>query len=86
MVAREWLHSKVNPFVPLQIMVAVEALRTLITLKRTIMRGLLLRGICPWLAVHSLWICGITTVERHGQHIGLHVTQHRHLGARAMHI
>lgn len=44
-VAREWLHGEVNPFVTRQIVVAIEALRALVTLERSIVSGWLLRRV-----------------------------------------
>lgn len=39
MRAREWLHRQVNPLMPFQVMVPVEALRALVTFKWPIVSG-----------------------------------------------
>lgn len=64
-VAGERLHRKMNPFMPLQVMIAIEALRTLVTFEGPVICGLLLRGICSLLAVHGGGIRGIAAIESH---------------------
>jgi len=39
MPAREWLHGQVYPLVPLQVMIAIEALRALIASERPVILG-----------------------------------------------
>lgn len=77
-IAREGLDGQMNPLVALQIMVAIEALRTLITLEWSIVSWGLLRCVGPRLAIHW-WICLITAVVCHRKHCIVHVSHHRHL-------
>lgn len=85
-IARERFDGKMDPLVSLQIMISIEALRTLITFERPIMRWCLLRRIRPLLAVHTLRIGGVATVEPHGQHTSLHVAHHGHLCPRTVNV
>jgi hypothetical protein len=46
MITRKRLHSQMNPLVPLQVVIPVEALRTLIALERPVVgAGLLVRRV-----------------------------------------
>ena len=85
MRAGKRLHSKVNSLVPLQIVIPVEALRTLIAFEGPVIRYRLMM-LLLWVAVvHVLSICSVPTVEL-WHHPLLHVADHRHLVARTMYI
>ena len=87
MSAWEWLHSKVNPLVSLQIVISVKALRALIAFERSIIRYRLMMLLLLLLivVVQVLGIRSVPTVEL-WHHSLLHVADHRHLVARTMDI
>lgn len=66
MSARERFDRKVNTLVPLQIMIAIEALRTLVTLERSIVVRLRLGRMRR--AVHVLEVCCMAAVESSRHH------------------
>jgi hypothetical protein len=70
--------------VPLQIVIAIEALRTLIAFERPIVRYWLLM-LMLLVVVHVLGVCRIATVElRH--HPMLYIANHRHLVSRTVNV
>lgn len=83
MGTREWLYRQMNSLVSLEIMIAVEALRTLITLERTIWGW---RGkTVGWrvASIEVLGICHMTAVESR-QKSRLHTPHHSHRTIRAV--
>ena len=57
-LAWKWLYSKMNPFMPLQVVISIKALWTLITFEWTI------HWCCTWLrAVCMLHLCSVSTVK-----------------------
>ena len=83
MPAREWLDRKVYPLVSLQVMISVEALRTLIAFERTfIMRCL------RWCTIHLLHLGRMATVEPRDYpgHATIWHADHGHLTVRVVHI
>lgn len=73
--AWERFHRQVDTLVPLQVMVAIKALRTLVTFERSVVLGV-------WLslrmAVELLHVCSMPAVER-GHHLTWHASDERHL-------
>jgi len=67
----ERLDSKVYPLMPLQIMISVEALRTLVTLEGPLAVWRLL-----WVTVHLLHLCRMPTVEAILRHAARHSRRH----------
>ena len=71
MATGERLNSQMNPLMTLQVVISIEALRALVTLERTVVRGLLLLRM---VSIHMLHASGVSTVEtrhhpmRHSAH------------------
>lgn len=84
--ARERLYREVDSLVPLQVVIPVEALGTLVALEGPIMVRRLLWGACPVLTVHGLRVGSVATVKAYWKHIRLYVAHHRHLCSGTVHI
>lgn len=85
MRAGKRLHSKVNSFVSLQIVIPVEALRALIAFEGPVIRYRLMM-LLLWVAVvYVLGSGSVTTVEL-WHHPLLHVADHRHWVTGTMYI
>ena len=82
MIAGKGFDSQVNSLMPFQIVISIEALRTLVTFEGPIIRNLLLVLL---IIVHVLSICSISAVElRH--HPMLHITNYWHLTSRTVYV
>ena len=77
MSAREWLHCQVNPLMSLQIVIAIEGLRALVALERSVV---LLRLLAWVVSIHG-WSAHWVTWVLH-----VHASYERHLSARTVYI
>lgn len=80
MAAWERLDSKMYPLVPLQVVISVEALRTLVAPKRSVI--LWARLLCV-VSIHLLHLRGVATVEA-WTHTVVHAIHHLHVAARVV--
>lgn len=84
MIARERLHCKMNSLMALQVVVPIEALWTLVTFERSVLRRRLLRRRIPLRAIHRVGC--IATVEVHWEEACIHVSNHGHVCPRTMEV
>ena len=82
MAAREWLNGQMYPLMSLQIVIAIEALRTLVASERSIV----LRACLLWMTIHVLPIRrSVSTIETRHDTVR-QPTDHLKLPVRIAHI